>query len=933
MNTRHIRHRRIGVALAALCGLGLLALAAYQATRPQPVTSTSDTYYAQLAANMADERVEVRSEYGKTFDVGNNTYALHLSQERIHYLDPQTGQWQPIDTRFVVSAAADWNIAATKNKFRVFVRPQPTDGDMLVRYELGDAQVEFGLEAEQPWGRMRSVSAQVEGNQVTYPGLFPGMDLRLTVKRDQLLEELIVRDRAYAERIVAVHKRFRATNVRYEQRPTGAIAFVDGAGRTLFHIPPPVLYELGNAANRSTAVRYEVLPQANYVALVKRLGAEAAAWMRSQAGDFVIDESVDLNDSQLTGFGDGFVRKNATIQGSCDLGGNGTYDEFHAESANRIGCYEVTVNNYAVARAYFEWSTATVDPGIKTKIKSLGVYLNGTASYASQIRLTKLTQASSVYGADAGGLWTDIGDAVPGDGQYATVGRLITAANYYNLGCRPAVSGVCDEDAIVDFENSLGVSNMFYFGTQATVEGTTNLYGTYTAADSGDAGLKPDLVVFYDHRTATYSAVAGTFDPPARPLRDAIWDGAYHWVFFTPSDGSGIQYAYLSDGGTTWSAPINFAPPTDANSRHFAVWGWRAGTTTYVALAYHSNNPGAAPDVGEGPLKVNVGTISGTSITWQSSSSTVFSSGAGAGYDFPSITRDSAGYCWVTSRYGPSSQPYAYSQVLARSTDTTCSAWTTQFTVYGPQSVTTQLDFRSTGGYVVPLTNGYVYVVFKSRDSSGNTNPLYGRRCYYTTTITCDGTGPEQIDDNNNTMQGVYTYGMSAVAIGDEVDVLYVDCRTGDSCSTPTLTDLKFACRNPSPVSWTRTTVVDGLAVIHNPSLTRRDLGASTAHMYALFRSDRKLGDPAPVKHSATGAVYYAKGMYGGTCSYSWPPNPTTLTTGIWGLWAPVDVTVSGYSLFSNYSTLPLSGSATHRIISAWVEGAFGLDTALVLNP
>lgn len=244
-------------------------------------------------------------------------------------------------------------------------------------------------------------------------------------------------------------------------------------------------------------------------------------------------------------------------------------------------------------------------------------------------------------------------------------------------------------------------------------------------------------------------------------------------------------------------------------------------------------------------------------------------------------------------------------------------------------------DFLSTGGYVVPLgTTGEVYVVFKSRDSRNDTNPLYGRKCTWTGTAVDCLSNPRQTIDGQ-TGQGVYTYGTSAVEVNGEVHVVYVDCVGDSNCGAPTTTQLKYFCREMDGTPRPGVNMINATAIYHNPSLTWDD--DTTEELYAFFRTDRKLegpNPPAPTKHSASSAIYYRKGAdpTGGTYRYDFPSPDTPVVTNIWGLWAPVDTPASAYPLFTNYST-PGGASGARKIIAAWTEGIYGMDATAINNP
>ena len=73
-------------------------------------------------------------------------------------------------------------------------------------------------------------------------------------------------------------------------------------------------------------------------------------------------------------------------------------------------------------------------------------------------------------------------------------------------------------------------------------------------------------------------------------------------------------------------------------------------------------------------MKVKIGTITGTVISW-SAPSTVFGAdiASGEGYDFPSIIKDSNGYCWVAARYYAG--PTGSAERIARSSTPDCTTW------------------------------------------------------------------------------------------------------------------------------------------------------------------------------------------------------------------------------------------------------------------
>lgn len=138
---------------------------------------------------------------------------------------------------------------------------------------------------------------------------------------------------------------------------------------------------------------------------------------------------------------------------------------------NTIGCFDAGTYTY-IYRAFFEWSTVDVRDDSKYttgSIRAVGLYLHGTAALPSSLMnrvvFRQLNDHLNLYDYLASELWNDIGPE-GGEQEYIRVSNLGVGDNYINLGCKPAVTGVCTSLAIDDLEAALDdqVNPVFHFG-------------------------------------------------------------------------------------------------------------------------------------------------------------------------------------------------------------------------------------------------------------------------------------------------------------------------------------------------------------------------------------------------------------------------------------------------------------------------------------
>ena len=237
----------LGVVLALAVGLpagasvraGEPAVAASLAV-PEPVEcveEAGDAVAASVVAVGCDREVEVldaRSEWASTFALPDGSMRLDTSIAAVR--TDVSGEWEPVDPS-VVEGDGGLVVASA-------VAPMTfsdgTDGAPLARIERDGHEVVFDAPFD-------LTEPTVDGSQVTYPGVLPGVDLVVTVNEDAtgFSEVLRVESPEAAAHPELAELTFDVqTSDGIELRAAdGAFAAVDAAGDEVFTSPVPVMWD------------------------------------------------------------------------------------------------------------------------------------------------------------------------------------------------------------------------------------------------------------------------------------------------------------------------------------------------------------------------------------------------------------------------------------------------------------------------------------------------------------------------------------------------------------------------------------------------------------------------------------------------------------------------------------------------------------------
>ena len=161
-----------------------------------------------------------------------------------------------------------------------------------------------------------------------------------------------------------------------------------------------------------------------------------------------------------------------------------------------------------------------------------------------------------------------------------------------------------------------------------------------------------------------------------------------YWRF--SYSGSDIDISYNAQPWTSsWTEITSLAHDTN----DFSVWD----NDTYVFIAFRTTTPA---------IQVRRGTLNATSISWDTAYTAL---SGGGGYNYASISQDSAGYVWVAARHGVAGTPDNYYMQAVRSSSVDDpSSWGSLYDVSATSETSTNVY-----GVIVPLnTTSDMYLVF-----------------------------------------------------------------------------------------------------------------------------------------------------------------------------------------------------------------------------
>ncbi|WP_318783678.1 polymorphic toxin-type HINT domain-containing protein [Plantactinospora soyae] len=196
------------------------------------------------------ERPSGRGGNERVYDNADGSQTTEFSPSPLNYQRPD-GSWAPIDSTLVPDPeGSGWRNAADSVELRL---AEDASAGQLARLTLDGGEVlAFGLAGA------ATSPGRVDGDTVTYPGVRPGVDLRLTARPGGVKETLVLAS-AQAPRSYLFPLELHGLSTSLVD---GHVVLADPAGRQRAAIPPGYMLDAGTGADgpaMSTGVTYQLV--------------------------------------------------------------------------------------------------------------------------------------------------------------------------------------------------------------------------------------------------------------------------------------------------------------------------------------------------------------------------------------------------------------------------------------------------------------------------------------------------------------------------------------------------------------------------------------------------------------------------------------------------------------------------------------------------
>lgn len=212
-------------------------------------------------------------------------------------LIPSSPHNDVVDTRIIQSPGQS-DYQNTTNHFETYFKENPLRTDAII-FKNNLSEISFFTLEKQQFGNLTHSLPLVKDNTITYPQIYPDLDLKYTLSPSRLLEEFVITNRQDDYSLVQITQEVNLTNVDYYEEVGGGIKFYYQHS-LVFSLPKPVLYELDNKQQTSYGIKYEIKKlNDNNLLISKVITTEGLTWIKStdRVYPLIIDLVIDNADT------------------------------------------------------------------------------------------------------------------------------------------------------------------------------------------------------------------------------------------------------------------------------------------------------------------------------------------------------------------------------------------------------------------------------------------------------------------------------------------------------------------------------------------------------------------------------------------------------------------------------------------------------------
>ncbi|WP_313427638.1 DNRLRE domain-containing protein [Siminovitchia terrae] len=233
------------------------------------------------------ELTGLRTENSKTyFDPQTHEYTLEEYIEPIHF--KKNKNWENIDNTIVNDAVEsddpDLVLSNKANKFSVNFAKKNKES-RTVRIKWKDKKLDYGLVGA------KKVKGIVKNNIITYPNVFPNIDLTFYSDNNSVKEEIIIHSLPGQSQFTF---EMNIQNLELKESKNGEILFQDKSGKTFFTFTKPFMYDTRDNVSHDVTMNIREEKGKTYVDI-----AADESWLKSPEREFpiIIDPSVIIHDA------------------------------------------------------------------------------------------------------------------------------------------------------------------------------------------------------------------------------------------------------------------------------------------------------------------------------------------------------------------------------------------------------------------------------------------------------------------------------------------------------------------------------------------------------------------------------------------------------------------------------------------------------------
>jgi RHS repeat-associated protein len=313
------------------------------------------------------EQADLRTAASSTFLNSDGTWTLQSYPVPVHYQDAQ-GNWQSINSAVVAdNSVSGYGYGNSANSWRVHFA-QRTGGPKLLHLQYPGLTVSESLDGA------AAASATTSGSQVTYPGVFPGVDLHYLVGNASLEETLLLRN---AQTPGSYTFTYHVPGATARQDDAGNILFLDKNGNLLLTVGNIAMYEsdaqgqmLPNGQGTSNVAVTLAGSSPNYTLTL----TPDHAWLTDPSRHFpvAIDPTFSGADSHTN------TTSGNTYADTFDESANPTWG-FYTTNTERIGnCNAIpsgsTGYGTGTNRSYIKFPVGAAPAGVRVTSATLSLY-------------------------------------------------------------------------------------------------------------------------------------------------------------------------------------------------------------------------------------------------------------------------------------------------------------------------------------------------------------------------------------------------------------------------------------------------------------------------------------------------------------------------------------------------------------------------------